>query len=184
MRLVCIQLIFPLILQPPDSDQYHNQLPWSFVHLVCSSMLECRLLSIKPRQVYPQKITPAYIGGWIRSRARLYVLENRRISCRSWDSTPGPSSPQPSHFTKSDTKIDNNRLVLSGFSMCHKFYYSNFCMLFTQAISPFYVIFPTEQRDFSLYIINWLVLIIEECVYCAVRTQFFRRVRKIAKRDN
>ena len=35
VQVVYIQLIFPLILGPPDSDQYHNQLPWNFVHLVC-----------------------------------------------------------------------------------------------------------------------------------------------------
>ena len=28
-----------LNLQPPDSDQYHNQLPWSYVHLVSSTVV-------------------------------------------------------------------------------------------------------------------------------------------------
>jgi hypothetical protein len=28
-------------MQSPDSDQYHSQLPWIFVHLVCSSVVSC-----------------------------------------------------------------------------------------------------------------------------------------------
>ena len=34
-------LLNPQLLQPPDSDQYHNQLPWNFVHLVCSTAICC-----------------------------------------------------------------------------------------------------------------------------------------------
>ena len=41
--------MFPLPLQPPDSDQYHSQLPWMIVHRVYSNAIS--YLSIRDQSV-------------------------------------------------------------------------------------------------------------------------------------
>jgi len=39
--LVYLLPIFPQLVQPPDSDQYHSQLPWQILYRVYSNGIFC-----------------------------------------------------------------------------------------------------------------------------------------------
>jgi hypothetical protein len=55
-----------------------------------------------PRSHYPRGRNPGvhWIEGWKGPRDSLDVLEKRKISCSYRDSSPGPSCPWPSRYSR------------------------------------------------------------------------------------